>query len=81
MIALSSLVYSTYLAFFPTRSKFLAAYILVGSTLLSGTYLVVSTDANMVRACTTGLIYLSVASFILVIAHRKLPATVTDYTA
>jgi hypothetical protein len=60
IIALSSIVYTTYLFIAPSRRKLYVNYGLVSLTLASGVYLVISTHARLVPSCTTGLVYLSV---------------------
>ncbi len=71
VIALSSLAQTTALFFSPTAAKFHLAYALIGGTLLSGTFLVISTHAPLIQACLSGLVYLSLASGGLILAHRK----------
>jgi hypothetical protein len=72
VIALSSLAYTTYTFFLPSKSKLYASYALVALTLASGTYLVLSTHTRLLPACTTGLIYLGAVSSGLVLTNRKL---------
>ncbi len=71
LIALSSVAYTTYLYFRPSKSKFYAAYGLIGATLASGTYLVVSTHSPLLSSCVTGLVYLGIVSFGVFAASRK----------
>lgn len=71
IIALASLVSTTYLAFSPSRGKFYASYVLIGLTLATGTYLVVSLHAPMLKTCLTGLIYLGVAVAGVVVGYRR----------
>jgi hypothetical protein len=71
-VALVSLVYSTFTAFMPSTIKINVSQTLIIATLISGTYIVLSTHASMVHACITGLIYLSVASFEVGLASLKL---------
>ncbi len=78
IIALGSVVFTTYLFFYPTRYKFFAAYGLVAATLASGTYLVVSTHARLLQACTSGLIYLAVVSTGIALARHKFVADKID---
>lgn len=74
LIALASIGISTYALIAPSYAKLKVSYSFVGATLASGTYLVVSTHANMLSSCTTGLVYLSIVSTLLALAHRKLAA-------
>jgi hypothetical protein len=72
LIAFSSIAFTTYLYFRPSRRKFYASYGLVAATLASGTYLVVSTHAPMLSSCTSGLLYLVIIGFSLFAAFRRL---------
>ena len=71
-VALLSILYTTLLFFKPARHKFYPAYGLIGFTLASGTYLVVSTHAQVLGACMSGLIYLAGVSVGLAGAHHRL---------
>lgn len=73
-IALSSLVLTTILVFSPSKAKLHASYALTAATLITGTYLVVSSGSHMLQACTTGLLYLGLTSLGIVAARRKLAA-------
>jgi hypothetical protein len=75
MIALASVAYTTYLFFRPSVSKVKISYGLVGLTVASGTYLVLTNSVHMLRTCTTGLLYIAGVSLALVAVHRKLAAT------
>jgi NADH:ubiquinone oxidoreductase subunit 4 (subunit M) len=70
-IALASLVATTYLAFSPSRAKFYASYILIGLTLVTGTYLIISLHVPMLKTCMTGLAYLAVAIAGVVVGYRR----------
>ncbi len=70
-IALSSIVYATYLLFSPSDVKFYVSYGLVGLTLITGTYLVIVSGAPILSSCTTGLIYLAIVSTQLGIARAR----------
>jgi hypothetical protein len=72
IIALSSVGFTTYLFFAPTRTKLRASYTLIAMTLVSGTYLVVSTKANLIRACATGLVYVAATSIVVAYSRHKL---------
>lgn len=73
-IALLSVAFSTYLYFAPSRAKLRASYGLVALTVASGTYLVVATDAAMLRTCMTGLLYVGVMIVVIAAARNKLLA-------
>jgi hypothetical protein len=72
LIALGSLIYTTYLYLRPTTAMFKPAYALLAATLTSGTYLVWSSKAPLLQACTTGLLYLSIVTVGIALAHKKL---------
>jgi len=72
VIALSSLVYSAYVFFNPSRAGLRRSYGLVIATVATGTYLVVSTHSPMLQSCMAGLTYLGIVSVGLVSAHIKL---------
>lgn len=73
IIALTSILYSGFIVFRPTRRKLLVSYGLVLLTLLSGVLLVVLTNSPILAACTSGLVYLSTVLTTAVAAHRRLP--------
>jgi hypothetical protein len=61
IIALSSICVTTALAFWPSPLKLRLSAGLIGLTLATGTYLVISMHSPLLSACMTGLIYLAVA--------------------
>jgi len=71
-IAIATVVYATYLFFNPSESKFKMAYLLLGTTIASGTYLIITKPAHMVQTCIEGLIYVGLVSTALIFAARKL---------
>jgi heme o synthase len=73
-VALSSLAYTTYIVFAPTRARLRGAYTLAGLTLASGTYLVVSRPTHIMQACITGIVYLSAIAAGIVLARNRLLA-------
>lgn len=72
IIALGSIIYSTYLFFAPSKRNLRISYGLVGLTLASGTLLVVTSGARVLQACITGLLYLGVVSTGILYAHYEL---------
>jgi hypothetical protein len=72
LIALASMAFTTYLYVSPSKNKLYVAYGLVGLTLASGTYLIVSAPAHMVQSCVMGLVYLAVVSVGIIAARKKL---------
>jgi hypothetical protein len=72
IIAISSLLFATYVVIAPSRVKLRISGGLTAATIASGTYLVLFTGANLLHACITGLFYTGVIFFILAAAHNKL---------
>jgi hypothetical protein len=75
IIALSSIGFTTYLAISPSQAKLRLSYVLVALTLVTGTYLVVSTGSNLLKSCLTGLVYLAVVTAGIVAARHRLAPT------
>ncbi len=69
-LAVSSLLYTSYLCIRPKSAKFYISYSGFVGTLVSGTYLVIHSHAQLLSACVSGLTYLALASFVTVLAHR-----------
>lgn len=72
IIALSSIVFTTFLLLRPTRAKLYGSYFLVGATLASGIYLTILNPASMLRTCTTGLVYVVLVTAGIAIAHKRM---------
>ena len=72
ILALSSIVSSSYSFIRPSKAKLNLTYGLAVGTLASGSYLVISTSSGLVSACVTGLIYLGIVSLGILGAQRKL---------
>jgi hypothetical protein len=73
LIALTSIGYTTYIFFSPSDRKIKLSYLLVGSTVASGTYLVISRPpVHILQVCTTGLVYIGAMSVGIVLAKHKL---------
>lgn len=71
-IALLSLAATGWAAAQPSRPKIRLSYGLISATILSGSYIVINTKAQLAPACLTGLIYLAVNLAGLVLARRRL---------
>jgi hypothetical protein len=76
LIALSSIIYTFYLLFVPSDRGVRLASWLVGLTLISGTALVISLRASLLRSCMTGLAYLLVTTAGIVVVRRKLSRSI-----
>lgn len=72
IIALSSLAWTTYLFFRPSKSGLRLAYGLVAATLASGIYLVIITRSPLTQSCLSGLLYIGASSAGIVSARYKL---------
>lgn len=72
VVALLGIVLSTYSFFQPSKASLRFSYTLIASTLISGTYLVVSTHSPLLQACTSGLVYIGVVSLGIIPARKKL---------
>jgi hypothetical protein len=71
-IAILSLLATSYTFFVPSRAKLHTSYGLTAATIISGTYLVISTHSPLLSSCVTGLVYLGIVTAGLIAAHRKL---------
>jgi hypothetical protein len=78
LIAISSMVYTSYLFFRPSNKGIKIASSLVVLTLVSGTYLVVSLKSQILSACITGLVYLAAVAAGLVAARYRLSVQNTE---
>lgn len=72
IVASASLSLATLLFWLPSRFKLYATYGLAGLTLASGSYLVWTKPAHILKACVLGLLYLGFVSFVLAVSHSKL---------
>ncbi len=67
-----SLGLSTYTAFTPSAWRINANYALILGVIGSGVVLTLQKTAHLPQACLSGILYLSVVVFSLIMAHRKL---------
>lgn len=72
IVAISSLFWTGYVFFYPSKSKLNIAYALVALMLLSGFDLILSKPAHLTQTCIEGLVYLGFVSFGIVSARNKL---------
>ena len=77
-VALASIGYTTSLFMTPSESKLTISYLLIALTLISGTILVLSNPAQLVRACVVGLLYTIIVTCGVVASHSKLGRTITN---
>lgn len=71
IIALTSIAFTTLLFVQPSHAKFRANYALIALTLVTGTYLVVSMNAPILKSCLSGLIYVSLVTLGTIAARYK----------
>lgn len=72
LIALAGLGFATFMLFRPSQKGFYVSYCLLGGTVISGTYLVLSTGSHLIEACLMGLFYLGITFALLSRAQHKL---------
>jgi len=70
--AVSSLAWTAYLYFRPSKLGLNVDYVLVGTMLVTGFFLVLSKPAHMTQTCIEGVVYLAVVSYGIVSARQKL---------
>lgn len=72
VIALASLVISGWTFMRPSEGRVKVSYGFIGGTIVTGTLLVLTTQASILRACVTGLAFVSVTTALTVLANKKL---------
>ncbi|MEK7626297.1 MAG: hypothetical protein AAB423_03035 [Patescibacteria group bacterium] len=75
LLALSSILFSTYVLFNPSRSKIYSSYSLIASTLTTGVYLTLIHPAHIKQACISGVVYIATMSAIMISVHARLEKT------
>ena len=75
LLALSSILFSTYVLFNPSRGKIYSSYSLIASTLTSGVYLTLIHPAHIKQACISGVVYIATMSAIMITVHSRLEKT------
>ncbi len=71
-VALASIGFSSFVLFRPTDNRIKGSYGLIGGTIVTGTLLVLTTQASILRACVTGLGYVAVATGLTFAAQKRL---------
>jgi hypothetical protein len=64
LLAIGSLFLASYSYISPSTARIRNSYILISSTLLSGTYLIFANQVNILRTCLTGLTFLAVTTYV-----------------
>lgn len=72
LFAVGSVLSATWVYILPSNFRLRLSAVLIGLTLASGTYLVVSLHARLLQACITGLFYLSIVVGAVFLARRRL---------
>lgn len=72
LIAISSVIYTGYVFFSPSKQKLFISYVFVFLTIASGTYLVMLKPGHLLQSCLMGLAYLGVVIIGIVSAKYKL---------
>ncbi len=72
VIALASILYTTYLLLSPAKANFNVSYGLVGMTLASGSFLIFLQPNHMAQACVSGLAYTAFVLVAIIVAKRRL---------
>ena len=72
VVALASIVLATVTFFSPHKTLFIFTYGLIGTTLVSGTYLVWSDSTRMLHVCLVGVMYLAIVAAITLLARIRL---------
>lgn len=70
--AILSIILSTMSYVRPDKKKLYLSYAAAVTTLVSGTYLIVTASTNMVQSCIVGIIYFVGVTTLLFLARRKL---------
>lgn len=71
-IAIISIIVASLALARPTKLKLNIGYGLAAATLVSGTYLIVSTGAPIVSSCIAGVTYLTIVGILLALGSRSL---------
>jgi hypothetical protein len=72
IIALASVVYTTYVFFAPSQAKLRGSYAFIAATLLTGTALVLQNPGHLFQACLSGLAYTGAMTIGVFAVHRRL---------
>lgn len=70
IIALTSLAQTSYMLVAPNKTGLRVSYALMGLTLASGTYLILSTGTHMLEACLMGILYTGFVAYGIVRTQR-----------
>jgi hypothetical protein len=71
-IALSSVIWATFVAVRPSFKKIYASYGLIAATLSTGTVLVVLSSRPILSSCLMGLVYAVGMTIVTIVAHVRI---------
>lgn len=71
LIALASIGLASYTFFSPSTKKLIVSYGMMIATVASGTYLLLALQADILRTCLSGLLYLTVTLIVTIATHVK----------
>ncbi|HWZ65435.1 MAG TPA: heme o synthase [Patescibacteria group bacterium] len=77
-VALSSVIYTGYTYFKPSKTKLLVSYGLIAGMLATGTALVITKPSHLMSACVDGLAYLAIVLTGIALARQKLAQELSD---
>lgn len=72
IIALSSIAWASIVAIRPSYQKIYVSYAFIGTTLVSGTALVLLSSRPLLASCLTGLVYVTGMTIATIIAHVRI---------
>ena len=72
IIALASIGIASFTFFKPTVKKLAVSYGFIVATVVTGTYLLVTTPSHLLESCVMGLFYVTAISVATIAAHLKL---------
>ena len=72
IIALVSVIQTTFLLFAPSKTKLYSTYVLFAATLASGTYLILTMPAHILTTCIEGIVYMGFVVWSIVFVSQKL---------
>ena len=78
VVAIVSLLMTSLAVIYPSSSKLKSSLYLILATLISGTYLVISTHQPILKSCLAGLAYLAVTITGNLITYRRLLTNINN---
>lgn len=74
-IALTSIIFGAWVVFKPTQTRLRVNYGFIAATVVTGTYLIISTHTSLASACVSGLTYTAIVLAITLGARHRLART------